>query len=119
MKSVEKKKVGMTVGTVAVAITLAAYVARKRAEKTTYGAQGISKITPRKMGLYEKYIKRGIDIVCATGALIVFSPVYLIVALLVKCKLGYSGSFHTGTTRTYRRWQRNSFQNVQISNHDR
>lgn len=84
----KKKKVGMTVGTVAVAITLAAYVARKRAEKTTYGAQGISKITPRKMGLYEKYIKRGIDIVCATGALIVFSPVYLIVALLVKCKLG-------------------------------
>ena len=56
MKSVKKKKVGMTVGTVAVAITLAAYVARKRAEKTTYGAQGISKITPRKMGLYEKYI---------------------------------------------------------------
>lgn len=29
----KKKKVGMTVGTVAVAITLAAYVARKRAEK--------------------------------------------------------------------------------------
>ena len=45
----KKKKVGMTVGTVAVAITLAAYVARKRAEKTTYGAQGISKITPRKI----------------------------------------------------------------------
>ena len=52
MKSVKKKKVGMTVGTVAVAITLAAYVARKRAEKTTYGAQGISKICL----LYTSYV---------------------------------------------------------------
>ena len=88
MKRVKKKKVGIIAGTVAGAIALAAYIARKKAEKTTYKAKGISKIAPRKMGFYEKYIKRGIDVVCAAGALIVFSPVYVVVALLVKCKLG-------------------------------
>ena len=41
MKSVKKKKVGMTVGTVAVAITLAAYVARKRAEKRMRSNQSV------------------------------------------------------------------------------
>lgn len=84
----KKKKVGIIAGIVAGAIALAVYIARKKAEKTTYKAQEISKIAPRKMGFYEKYIKRGIDITCAAGALIVFSPVYLVVALLVKCKLG-------------------------------
>ncbi|MCD7999981.1 MAG: sugar transferase [Clostridiales bacterium] len=40
------------------------------------------------MGFYEKYIKRALDILCAGGAIICFSPLYVIVALLVKLKLG-------------------------------
>ena len=40
------------------------------------------------MGFYEKHIKRGLDIICAGGAIICFSPLYLGVALLVKLKLG-------------------------------
>lgn len=42
----------------------------------------------RKMGFYEKYIKRMMDVVCATGAIVCFSPIYLGVAALVRIKLG-------------------------------
>lgn len=41
-----------------------------------------------KQGLYEKYIKRPQDFVCASIALIVLSPVMLITAILVRVKLG-------------------------------
>lgn len=39
-------------------------------------------------GPYEKYIKRPLDAFLATGALIVFSPVLLVTAILVRVKLG-------------------------------
>ena len=39
-------------------------------------------------GPYEKYIKRGLDAFLATGALIVLSPVLIIVGVLVSIKLG-------------------------------
>lgn len=39
-------------------------------------------------GLYEKFIKRGLDAFLSTGALIVLSPVLIIVAILVRIKLG-------------------------------
>lgn len=41
-----------------------------------------------KMGFYEKYIKRPMDIACSGGALIVLSPVLLVTAILVRVKLG-------------------------------
>lgn len=41
-----------------------------------------------KKGFYEKYIKRPQDACCALLALIVFSPILLIIAILVKCKMG-------------------------------
>ncbi len=39
-------------------------------------------------GPYERFVKRPIDIVCALAAVIVFFWLYLIVAVLVKVKLG-------------------------------
>ena len=39
-------------------------------------------------GPYEKYIKRPLDAFLATGALIVFSPILLVTAILVRVKLG-------------------------------
>lgn len=39
-------------------------------------------------GIYEKYIKRPLDCFLATGALIVLSPVLIVVALLVRLNLG-------------------------------
>lgn len=41
-----------------------------------------------KFGFYAKYIKRPLDVLCALAALIVFCWLYLIVALLVRVKLG-------------------------------
>lgn len=42
----------------------------------------------RKMGFYEKYVKRPQDFCCALAALIVLSPVLAVTAYLVKKKLG-------------------------------
>lgn len=39
-------------------------------------------------GPYEKYFKRPIDIMCALAAIVVFSWLYVIVAILVRVKLG-------------------------------
>lgn len=41
-----------------------------------------------KKGLYEKFIKRPQDFVCALAAIIVLSPVMLVTAILVRTKLG-------------------------------
>lgn len=43
---------------------------------------------PHKKGVYEKYIKRPVDFILSLLALIVLSPILLIVAVLVRIKLG-------------------------------
>ena len=84
-----KKKVIDCVATGAVVTTaIAAKVMKNKAKKSTYEADIIESVIPRKMGFYEKYVKRVIDITCATGAIVVFSPLYLGVSLLVRIKLG-------------------------------
>lgn len=42
----------------------------------------------RKRTFYEKFVKRFLDIFCALMALVVFSLLYIIIALLVRIKLG-------------------------------
>ncbi|MGO0057139.1 sugar transferase [Streptococcus suis] len=42
----------------------------------------------RKQGIYERYLKRTLDVVLSFLVLIVLSPVILIVAILVRLKLG-------------------------------
>lgn len=42
----------------------------------------------RKSSFYEKYVKRLLDIVCALAAIIVFWWLYIIIAVLVRIKLG-------------------------------
>lgn len=42
----------------------------------------------RKRGFYEKYIKRILDVICSLLAIIVFSWLYLIIALVVRIKMG-------------------------------
>lgn len=48
----------------------------------------------RKKGFYEKYIKRLLDIAISLAALIILSPVLLILAILVRVKLGSPVIFH-------------------------
>lgn len=58
-------------------------------KKTSYGkGLFLEAIPARKMGFYEKYIKRGIDIICALAALLVFGWLYAVVAVLVRINLG-------------------------------
>lgn len=82
------KKFALLTGAVVGASAIAAHVMKKKSEKTTYEADLIEPIEKRKMGFYEKYGKRILDIACATAAIVVFSPLYLGVAALVKLKLG-------------------------------
>lgn len=42
----------------------------------------------RKQSIYERYVKRILDIVCALAAIIVFCWLYAILAILVRIKLG-------------------------------
>lgn len=84
----KKKIIGCIVAGVSVGTVITANVMENKAKKSTYRAEIINPANPRKMGFYEKYIKRAIDIVCAMGAIVVFSPLYLGVAFLVRVKLG-------------------------------
>ena len=84
----KKKTIGMIIGAAIGTTTVVAHVMKKKAESTSYKAEMIDAIPVRKMGFYEKYIKRGMDVICATAAIVCFSPLYLGVAALVKLKLG-------------------------------
>ena len=57
---------------------------------TAVGTTNIKKgkIVIHKKGFYERHIKRIQDFLCALLALIVLSPVFVIIAILVKIKLG-------------------------------
>ena len=46
------------------------------------------KKTHKPYGLYEKYIKRPQDFLCTLAGVVLFSPILLITALLVRVKLG-------------------------------
>ena len=84
----KKKTIGMIIGAAIGTTAVAAHVMKKKAESTSYKAEMIDAIPVRKMGFYEKHIKRGMDVICATAAIVCFSPLYLGVAALVKLKLG-------------------------------
>ena len=42
----------------------------------------------RRIGFYEKYIKRILDVVCSGLAIVVFCWLYAIIAIIVRVKLG-------------------------------
>lgn len=84
----KKKIVGIIASSIVGGTAVATCIMKKRAKKTTYKAENIEAISTRKMGFYEKYVKRAIDIVCASAAIICFSPIYIGVAILVRFKLG-------------------------------
>lgn len=68
-------------------IAVAMLIFTVKSTKKQYTAD-VDRLPKRKKGIYEKYIKRILDIICALAALICFSPLYLTVALLVRVKLG-------------------------------
>lgn len=42
----------------------------------------------RKLGFYEKYVKRCLDIICSLLFIVIFSWLYLIIAIVVRVKMG-------------------------------
>lgn len=82
------KKMAVWSGIAIVSTAIVTNIVKKKSDKTTYKSVNINPIKKRKKGIYERYIKSVLDIICAVGAIIVFSPVYLGVAMLVKFKLG-------------------------------
>lgn len=44
--------------------------------------------------IYKKYIKRFLDIVISLCAIIILSPIYMVLGILVRCKLGSPVLFH-------------------------
>lgn len=84
----KKRKIVPILGIAAVTAVATTHILSKKAKESSYKAENINTIPLRQMGFYEKHIKRGLDIICAGGAIICFSPLYLGVALLVKLKLG-------------------------------
>lgn len=84
----KKRKIVLILGIAAVTAVATTHILSKKAKESSYKAENINTIPLRQMGFYEKHIKRGLDIICAGGAIICFSPLYLGVALLVKLKLG-------------------------------
>ena len=61
-----------------------AFVAERIEELKNYGKE----LKHKPFGVYERFIKRPLDCFLSTGALIVFSPILAVTALLVKTKLG-------------------------------
>ena len=84
----KKKKFAFLTGITIASTAVVARSMKNKAKNNTYKAELIEPIKIRKMGFYEKYIKRVIDVACAAGAIVVFSPLYIGVAILVKFKLG-------------------------------
>lgn len=84
----KKKVVGIIASSIVAGTAVVTWIMKKKAEKTSYKAESIEAIPTREMGFYEKYVKRAIDIVCASAAIICFSPLYIGVAILVRFKLG-------------------------------
>ncbi len=81
-----KKIVVLTIEVAAVAGMIAGVTDQiaQRKERVSAGRDG----RVRKMGLYERFIKRPLDAFLSVGALIVFSPILVVTAILVRIKLG-------------------------------
>ena len=88
-KDVSKKNIRRMLAGSAIAATAAVVgMLCRQAKKTTYTTDDMQAPPVRKKGIYETYFKRPLDIVCAAGAALVLSPVYLMIAIMVKCRMG-------------------------------
>lgn len=77
-------KLAMRISAVAAAAALIAFLAERIEELKTWGKE----IKHKPYGIYERFVKRPLDCFLSTGALIVFSPILTVTALLVRKKLG-------------------------------
>ena len=72
------------ISSISVVVAIWAFIVERKDEKRCKSVED----KHRPYGVYERYIKRPLDVFLSTGAFIVFSPILLITAILVKLKLG-------------------------------
>ncbi len=77
-------KIAGVITAVASAAAGIAFVAERIEELKSYGKE----LKHKPYGIYERFVKRPLDCFLSTGALIVFSPILAVTAVLVKLKLG-------------------------------
>lgn len=85
-----KKKLAVVVS-VGAAVGVTGYCTRKYAKEEKMYKASIEMEKQKRHhepSLYEKYIKRPLDFCCASAALIVFSPIMLVITVLVRMNLG-------------------------------
>lgn len=80
-------KIVMNEGTAAVSSDCEILNTEVNILKSAYNAD-LPPVSTRKRDFYEKYVKHLFDIICTLMAIIVFSPLYLTIAILVRIKLG-------------------------------
>lgn len=72
------------ISTISVVVAGIAFLFERLDERKNKNAENLHK----SFGVYERFIKRPLDAFLSTGALIVFSPILLVTAVLVRIKLG-------------------------------
>ena len=77
-------RLAMRISAVASVAAFIAFIADRIEELKTWGKE----IRHIPHGVYERFVKRPLDCFLSTGALIVFSPILAVTALLVRKKLG-------------------------------
>lgn len=77
-------KLAGTISAFAAATAGVAFIAERIEELKNYGKE----LRHKPYGVYERFVKRPLDCFLSTGALIVFSPILAVTAVLVKKKLG-------------------------------
>lgn len=81
----KNKKVAVFLSTAVAAVSGALLYHKKKKQKEDKKEKTC---TERKITFYEAHVKRTFDVVCASMAILVFGWLYLLVALLVRIKLG-------------------------------
>lgn len=84
----DRKKRHILLARVGAAISNSSYYIKKAIRKRNQGKTIKSAKIRRLTGFYEGYIKRPFDIICSILAIVVFWWLYLLIAILVKIKLG-------------------------------
>lgn len=72
--------IGVLLALLSVGGSIVGYIDRKKNK--------VNRIFHKPHGIYEAYFKRPLDFICGMLAIIVFWPLYLVIALMIRIKLG-------------------------------
>lgn len=77
-------RLALRISAIAAAAAFVAFIAERIGEIKAYGKE----LRHKPYGIYERFVKRPLDCFLSTGALIVFSPILLVLTILGAIKMG-------------------------------